>query len=192
MNFLAHCALAEDASEVWDAQDDLRAGLLAGALIGDFVKGVRVHRRVDACSNQDQFAKACSNRFPPELRRFAPIFVDLIADHHLCRDWHRHYPRRDLATFAQQCYAAIELYDRYLPAHGRRFFAYMLEENLLLHYDKWEHLERGLYSVMRRLQRSEMAASVIDTTQHLIPQCQQDCAALHQQLQQQWQSWTLD
>ena len=58
MNFLAHCLIGARARE-----DD--AGLIAGGFLGDFIKGpvpasmppalqagVRLHRRIDAYSNQ--------------------------------------------------------------------------------------------------------------------------------------------
>ena len=40
MNFLAHCALADDAADSsWQCNEQERQGLLAGAVLGDFVKG---------------------------------------------------------------------------------------------------------------------------------------------------------
>ena len=105
MNFLAHCALANDAADRMQADLTLRQGLLAGGVIGDFVKGpvlpawpqalqngVRLHRKIDALSNQDPAIHQLSRAFPSTLRRFAPIFLDLIADHALAQDWSRHYP----------------------------------------------------------------------------------------------------
>ena len=205
MNFLAHCALAQDAGEIWQLDQEHITGLLAGALIGDFVKGpiplewpqplrigVQVHRKIDANSNQDPFGKACSNRFPQSLRRFAPIFVDLIADHHLCSNWQSHYPHRSLDLFAQRCYAAIAYYETYLGDQGSRFFSYMQDENLLCHYDQWAHVERGLHSVMRRLNRRELSQQVVNTCIEVLDDCQADCGALHHQLQQHWHVWQPD
>ena len=39
MNFLAHCALAQDASDCWTGGHAMRGGLLAGAILADFGKG---------------------------------------------------------------------------------------------------------------------------------------------------------
>ena len=205
MNFLAHFALAQDASESWQADDSLTEGLLAGALIGDFIKGpiptdwpqalqwgVRVHRRVDAQSNKSRHVRTCSDRYSEPLRRYAPIFVDLIADHHLCTDWLSHYPQRELAAFSQRCFAAIEAYANYLPSNGQRFFSYMRDENLLMNFDQWEHLERGLHSVLRRLDQKALAVQVMQATQTLLPDCRADCSALHKDLQAHWQTWHPD
>ncbi|MEM8767504.1 MAG: hypothetical protein AAGE43_08685 [Pseudomonadota bacterium] len=61
MNFLAHCLIGHEAA----AGTDRASPLLAGGFLGDFIKGrvpeampgdlalgVRLHRRVDAFSNQ--------------------------------------------------------------------------------------------------------------------------------------------
>ena len=204
MNFLAHCALACDAATTWQTDAQVTQGLVAGALIGDFLKGriptdwpsplargVAVHRRVDACSNKSIHTRACAERYSKSLRRFAPIFVDLIADYHLCNHWQQHYPQRELASFTQSCYTAIDLYCDYLPEPGKRFFEYMQDEDLLAHYNQWHHLERGINSVLRRLNRKDLAPMVLSETRQVLAACEQDCYALHAQLQDEWQSWTI-
>ncbi|MEM7098749.1 MAG: ACP phosphodiesterase [Pseudomonadota bacterium] len=202
MNFLAHCALANDAATIWQANNNQRQGLLAGAVVGDFVKGripedwpaplaagVKVHRRIDAVSNTSPYMQSCSNRYSGELRRFAPIFVDLIADYHLCLDWGEYYPSVALPDFAQECYRAIGTYSGWLPARGQRFLGYMREEDLFTRFAQPPHLERSLGSVLRRLNREHLLAEVIDATDQIISECADDCRLLHQELAAQWQSF---
>ena len=94
MNFLAHCLIGEIAAEKREP------GLIVGGFLGDFIKGpvpdelpsslatgVRLHRRIDAYSNQHPIIRVSCRRFPQDLRRLAPIFVDIIADHILARHW---------------------------------------------------------------------------------------------------------
>ena len=104
MNFLAHCSLAHDAALIWQCDHDQRSGLLAGAVIGDFVKGqlpqqwphalragARLHRKVDALSNINSGIRQNCDRYPAHMRRFAPIFVDMLADHCLALNWQNYY-----------------------------------------------------------------------------------------------------
>jgi len=167
MNFLAHCDLADDAATAWAATPHQRDGLLAGAVIGDFVKGtiaadwptalragVRLHRKIDALSNRnDAISETCS-RFPQPLRRFAPIFVDILADHWLSLSWPQQHPY-DLGDFAQECYHALDEYREYLDPRGQRFVAYMVQENLLSQFHQWVHVEQALRSVLRRLDKTD-------------------------------------
>ena len=167
MNFLAHCALADDAATAWGESSGNRAGLLAGAVVGDFVKGtiptdwptplragVRLHRKIDALSNVHPAITRTCTRFSREQRRYAPIYVDILADHWLSLHWSSMH-ELELARFAQECYAAIHEHRAYLGARGERFFDYMRDEDLLARYHQWQHVERGLRSVLRRLDREQ-------------------------------------
>ena len=201
MNFLAHCALAHDAALTWEVDAANRQGLLAGAFVGDFVKGpipadwprslqagARLHRRVDALSNVNPGIRHNCNRFPDHLRRFAPIFVDVLADHCLTRAWHDHY-HHDLSDFAAECYQAIAAYDEHLPEHGRRFFGYMCDEDLLASYDDWRNVARGLHSVLRRLRREDWFEEVEQVSRAMRDAASADFQSYYPDLRGAWQDW---
>lgn len=166
MNFLAHCLIPDRAI------DPTHPDLIAGGFLGDFVKGpvpdslppaladgVRLHRRIDAYSNQHPLIRRSCERFPAELRRFAPIFVDVVADHLLARHWLRYHPR-PLPAFTASAYAAIEAHLQHLPPAGQRFFDYVQERDLLAEYRDTDAMQRGLRSITRRLDRQALDAAV--------------------------------
>lgn len=176
MNFLAHCALAHDASNSWPAGEDLRDGLLAGAILADFGKGpvsahmpialqtgIRLHRRIDAFSNQQATIREVCATFPANLRRYAPIFLDILGDYYLSKSWDLYYdePRH---LFSQRCYAACAGFGDSLLGNSSlqlgKFLSYMRETDLLANYDKWQHVERGLHSVLRRLGQEALSQEV--------------------------------
>lgn len=201
MNFLAHCGLADDAARCWDCDAQTRRGLLAGAVIGDFVKGpipshwplelragARLHRKVDALSNQHPGIRQHCDDFPAHLRRFAPIFVDMLADHCLATRWSEYYETRPSA-FSAQCYAAIHSYGDYLSDDAQRFFVYMQEVDLLANYHEWWHVARGLKSVLRRLQREQWAEEVEQTSLALVTPSYQHFSGYFPELRAAWQTW---
>jgi acyl carrier protein phosphodiesterase len=157
MNFLAHCLIPDR------ARHDTHPDLIAGGFLGDFLKGpvphglpgelrtgVRLHRRIDAYSNQHPGIRASCARFPAELRRFAPIFVDVIADHLLARNWQRYHPE-PLESFSADAYAAIDSRVDLLPERGVRFYRYMREHDLLTRYRDESAMYQGLRAITRRL-----------------------------------------
>ena len=163
MNFLAHTALAYDASICWKASHNQRKGLLAGAILGDFVKGrinpnwpesiqhgVWLHRKLDAASNRNPNVGIVSRRYAEDLRRYAPIFIDLLADYHLSHHWHT-YHDRDIELLCEEVYLALAHYETLFSADGKRFCNYMVETNLLANYQQWSAIARGIRSVVRRL-----------------------------------------
>jgi acyl carrier protein phosphodiesterase len=201
MNFLAHCALAHDAARIWQVDERQRAGLLAGAVLGDFLKGAlpetwpealaagtRLHRKVDAMSNLHPGVRESCEHFEPPLRRFAPIYVDLIADHCLSLDWQSHYAL-DLNQFSDECYGAIHGHRAYLDEQGARFLDYMLKEDLLSNYHQWRHIERGLSSVLRRLDRADLARTTHEACRMAMPVVRRCFAGFYPDLRGAWHHW---
>ncbi len=152
VNFLAHCLLARPGD-----------GFLAGGVLGDFVKGpipnslppqlhagVRLHRRIDSCSNRLPLMKPSVARFDPALRRLAPVLLDLVADHCLALAWRR-FAQDDVASFAAEVYAAIDTFNAHVPANGRHFVERMIETDLLARYAEPAVIQRAMEHVLTRL-----------------------------------------
>ena len=158
MNFLAHCLLGHP-----------HEGLIAGGFIGDFVKGpvpttlpdelqagIRLHRRVDAVSNRLPSIAASVRRLDPELRRVAPVLLDILGDHCLAHRWDQH-GHGDLAEFSASAYASIDAHASHLPATGRRFFHRMREVDLFVRYLEPETPLRAMEYVLERLRHAHLA-----------------------------------
>ena len=157
MNFLAHCVLAGPGD-----------GFLAGAVLGDFVKGripdamppelragVRLHRRIDSFSNGLAEMKASVRRFHPTLRRPAPVLLDLVADHCLALGWGHHVATHEncanLDAFANEVYAALTRMREWVPAGGRRFVDYLVKTALLSRYGDPLIIHRAMAQALERL-----------------------------------------
>ena len=158
MNFLAHCLLA------WPGQ-----GWTAGGVLGDFVKGrvpealppelragVRLHRRVDAFSNHLADMKPSLVRFGTELRRAAPVLLDIVADHSLALTWRR-YADVSLNDFSAEVYAALRHFDAYVPDNGRPFIARMIDTDLLARYADPVVRDRALQYILGRLRLTHLS-----------------------------------
>ena len=159
VNFLAHSLIPALAAEPGHPD------LIAGGFMGDFIKGpvpenlpdtlaegVRLHRRIDAYSNAQPEIRASCARFPTELRRFAPIFVDVIADHLLATRWVQ-FCNVPLSDFTSGVYQAIEQHTGLLTDRGLRFFDHMVAVDLLAGYSERSVMMRSLGSLTRRLKR---------------------------------------
>ena len=157
MNFLAHCLLAAP-----------EAGLMAGGVLGDFIKGpvpddlpaelgagIRLHRRIDSFSNRLPDMKVSVRRFGPELRRAGPVLLDIVADRILVETW-QCYSDRPIGDFTSDVYAALALHDDHVPIAGRQFVDYMVATDLLARYDEPEPLGRAARHVLERLRMTHL------------------------------------
>lgn len=198
MNFLAHCLIAARARP---RDDPASAGLIAGGVLGDFVKGpvpatwpkplqagIRLHRRIDAHSNGTPGIKQSCNRFPQDLRRLAPVFVDIIADHCLALDWPAHHDQ-PLGVFSQRCYATLHPHTQRLDPSARRYLNWLVEEDLLARYQASAVMERGLRSVTRRLRREHLNDALLDFVTAALPDLQGDFRGYFPELLDHGRGW---
>ncbi len=163
MNFLAHCVLAHPGD-----------GFLAGGILGDFVKGsipkslpvelragVRLHRRIDSFSNRLPGMKESARRFPPPLRRVAPVLLDILADHCLVLSWPRH-GIGDLRDFTAHVYAAVGRYGDWIPARGNEFVRRMIETDLLARYADLAVIRRAMEHALGRLELRHLRGALAE------------------------------
>lgn len=153
MNLLAHLWLA-----------DRTATSAAGQILGDLVKGrverlgfdaaidrgIRLHRRIDALSDDHPAHRALRARFGPPLRRYAGIVVDIGFDHALAKRWHD-YSAEPLTGFAHRMARAtlaewpLEATVAPPPVDGLA--------DTLVGYGKPRGIQRALTAVGRRARR---------------------------------------
>ena len=148
---------------------------MAGALLGDFVKGqlhiladqfpprvlsgIRLHRAIDQFTDAHAFWRTSRARFSPSTRRFAGVAVDMLYDHFLARHWTRFHDL-PLAVFSGHAYQAIEEYEALFPPGLRRLFPYMRDEDWLTNYQHFAHIDMAL---TRMATRSERLAPLAQT-----------------------------
>jgi acyl carrier protein phosphodiesterase len=195
VNFLAHCLIADKAT------DEELPELVAGGFLGDFIKGtvptalpwslalgVRLHRRIDAFSNQLPGITRSCDRFPKPLRRLAPAFVDVIADHCLARHWHN-FSDEPLESFSARAYGEIGNQHVWLSANGKRFFDYMRDVDLLSGYREAGVMHRGLTSITRRIDQQHLDGELAQTVDELLDRLEQDFLDYFPELLQHGRTW---
>ena len=176
--------LADRASFQWKCSSEQRDGLLAGAIIGDFhkgrvnqawpkdlVAGITLHRRIDALSNKSKSVKPASSFYPKELRRFAPIYFDILADHFLANNW-ASWSKVALKDLTSDSYRALKKFDAYIPNRNQEFISYMRNNDLLAGYRHWSNIELATSGVMRRLGRPELSDPSIQSMSSALKKCE--------------------
>lgn len=154
MNFLAHFHLA------WPDE-----GLVAGGLEGDYYKGplrgdlpqalergVRLHRAVDTYTDRHPVVIALRREFPPELRRYAGILIDLCFDHYLCKHWER-FSDTPLQIFTREVYHLLTRHEATLSGGSRDMLGRMVAHDILGLYRSWDTVPASAARIGRRFRR---------------------------------------
>lgn len=154
MNFLAHFHLA------WPDE-----GLVAGGLEGDYYKGplgddlpaplekgVRLHRAIDAYTDQHSAVHQLRRDFPPRLRRFAGILIDLCFDHYLHRHWYE-FSDTPMPEFTGQVYRILGDHQHLMSQGSRAMFTRMVEHDILGLYESWDTVPASAARIGERFSR---------------------------------------
>ena len=161
MNFLAHFHLA------WPDK-----GLVAGGLEGDYYKGplrgelpaaiergVRLHRAIDAYTDNHPRVAQLRRDFPGSLRRYAGILIDLSFDHFLSKHW-QNYSDIPLAEFNSRIYHTLQTQQHTLSEGSRRMLARMVDHDILGLYLDWETVPASAARIGQRFRRGNPLADV--------------------------------
>lgn len=155
MNHLGHLYLADNNRE-----------LMAGAFLGDFVKGsltgkrplkievgIRFHRAVDAYVDAHPSQRLSISRFEPEFRRFGGIVCDVVYDHFLARHWCQ-FSDQAFNLFCQQAYAEILDQHAHLEPQAAETITRMRNYGSLEAYHSEDYIERSLNHIATRISRA--------------------------------------
>ena len=203
MNFLCHSEIALFVAEETHLAHSAVNGLLAGAVLGDFLKGpiqdswdrelslgIKLHRKVDAISNQHTMFKSAFSRFPKKIRRIAPILIDIISDFFLATHWSS-YQKVQIETLADMCHFALGTHTNEFDAgsSAKKFVTYMKEEELLRNSSDWNRIERTTQSVIRRLDRQDDLSEVLQAMTANQEVLLEDFKAYYPQIRQDALEW---
>ncbi len=155
MNYLAHLVLAGD-------DENLRLG----AMLGDFVRGrkalggypealvrgIMLHRHIDALTDSLPAVVALREWFPAPFRRFGGIIIDLAFDHQLARHWDD-YSSNALEVFDAGVREMLDRNREWVPDRLQRFMAYADRRGLFAAYRDGQEVLHSLRGVGRRLSR---------------------------------------
>jgi acyl carrier protein phosphodiesterase len=190
LNFLAHLHLAHRHDHA-----------LAGALLGDFVKGnlqehiqehggsycadwvasIRFHRQIDTFTDSHPLVVAARQRFNPPFRRYAGIIIDLMFDHFLVQSWSQHADE-PLDEFEVLCYQYLERDESVFPASALTLNQHIRKHRLLSGYGDLAIIDRALGGVGRRLSRANSLHQCLPAIRECEAQLRADFTEFYPQL----------
>ena len=153
MNWLAHALLSEP--DVEARLGNILADIVKGkdrlGLSPAFLRGIRLHQRIDAFTDTHAVVERSRARIDQKYRRVAGILVDIFYDHFLVLAWPQH-STAPLEPFIAELNREIAGYVANLPGHLHPVLDRMVADNWLGSYGTLDGIERTLRRLSRRLE----------------------------------------
>ena len=184
MNHLAHALIAEHTgtSIVGNLMGDFVKGPLEdGAWDAEILRGLRLHRRVDAWTDEHPLFHRSRMRLGPELRRWSGILVDLYWDHVLAREWDT-LAGEPLGPFADRVTSELTAARPILPGRMLRFVEFMTASRLLEAYARTEGIRGALEGMSMRMRRGNPLAEAAVDLPALYPGLREDFLSFWEEL----------
>lgn len=152
MNYLAHAYLSFNHPEI-----------LLGNMISDEIKGkqieqynelvqhgIRLHRNIDAFTDDHPATRRGIVLFKPHYRLYAGAFIDVVYDHFLALDTSI-FPSPDhLMAFSASTYSLLEKNISSMPIRFKGMFPHMQSQNWLYHYRFKEGIRNSFAGLVKR------------------------------------------
>lgn len=181
MNYLGHAFFSPATN----------AGMLAGNLMGDYVKGSRamaalpeeirkgvlLHREIDAFTDAHPATLRAALPFREIYGRYAPAIVDTLYDHFLANDPAYFESQDALHRFSQNVYAQMASQKAFFPEKFAPVLNAMAAQNWLFHYRTLGGVQKSLGGLQRRakyLPDVGDAYRIFIGYYHILSQCWQE------------------
>jgi len=184
MNHLAHLALAGDKPE-----------MVIGGFLGDFVKGqlqnrfepeieegIRLHRAIDAYTDQHTEVASAASQFKPPFRRYSGIILDVLFDYLLAQNWSDYYDC-ELQQFSRHVLRLLVESNDHLPPKVHLIATKMHSANSLSNYGEIRFLETAFSNLSQRLTRSNPLGNALYICLELLPHIQENFRRFYPDLQ---------
>jgi acyl carrier protein phosphodiesterase len=154
MNYLAHLFVApnDPESRLGNACADFVKGAVPTTYPLRVQAGIRLHRSIDAFTDNHPVLRSCAQLFEPEYRRYAGVMLDVTFDHLLARSW-TDFATLPLSEFVSDVYRDLIATASLAPTKFLPVIESMTEWDWLSSYMEPQSVERMLHSIAARLRR---------------------------------------
>ena len=174
---------------------------MIGSFLGDFIKGrlrdrfepeiergIRLHRAIDAFTDQHPQVTQAASRFRPPLRRYSAILLDVLFDHLLAQSWSNYY-HSELEEFSRNILGLLVKNREKLPSQAQQMVIRMHQANSLASYGEVKYLEIAFAHLSQRLTRSNPISEALNPCLQLLPEIQEDFRRFYPELQLFCYNW---
>lgn len=113
------------------------------------IEGIKLHRQIDAFSDNHPSYSALKVMLPEHLKRFSGILGDMYFDHFLASDW-AFYKDQSLEEFLREYHAYLDSRFAEMPIQVQFFYPFMRDREWLLNYRNLAFMSNSISGLAER------------------------------------------
>ncbi len=128
----------------------------------DIRKGVLLHRKIDAFTDQHPAVKEATKLLNGAHGKYAPVLLDIFFDYFLIKNWER-YSKEEFSFFKNRSYLVLEKYMDWIPVKMRKHLPSMIASDWLASYGRLEGIEFTVGKVTSRVSKPDFLENPIES-----------------------------
>jgi acyl carrier protein phosphodiesterase len=151
MNWLAHIFLSEQNidQQLGNYLADPLKGRTWDGASDDIVKGMKIHKIIDAYTDSHQIVYASKSRLK-ERGRLKPVIVDITYDYLLTKNWDL-FSQVSMQKFIETFYMQAQKRATSFPDHASQWVIHLIENDRLNKYHELSQLKEAFGRIDKRL-----------------------------------------
>ena len=152
MNYLFHLVLSGDNPDIIIGNyiaDHIRGTKIVNELPNPVLKGVLLHRAIDAYSDMHPAVRHSVALLKPSHARYASVAVDILYDHFLIKNW-RQFVKTPMIKKINSFYALLSDRIDMLPPKSQKVTRKLLQDNWFGLYETFDGLNDVFIGVTKR------------------------------------------
>lgn len=152
MNYLFHLVLSGDNPDIIIGNyiaDHIRGTKIVSELPNPVLKGVLLHRAIDAYSDMHPAVRHSVNLLKPSHAKYASVAVDILYDHFLIKNW-KQFVKVPLVRKINSFYSLVADRMETLPPKSQKVSRKLLQDNWFGLYETFDGLNEVFVGVTKR------------------------------------------
>ena len=167
MNYLFHLVLSGDDPDIIIGNyiaDHIRGTKIVNELPNTVLKGVLLHRAIDAYSDMHPAVRHSVALLKPSHARYASVAVDILYDHFLIKNW-RQFVKAAMTKKINSFYELLSDRMESLPLKSQKVSRKLLQDNWFGLYETFDGLNTVFVGVTKR---THFENALPETVEYLI------------------------
>jgi len=167
MNYLFHLVLSGENPDIIIGNyiaDHIRGTKIVNELPNPVLKGVLMHRAIDAYSDMHPAVRHSVALLKPSHAKYAPVAVDILYDHFLIKNWIQ-FVKVPLVKKINSFYALLDERMDTLPPKSQKVSRKLMQDNWFGMYESFDGLNDIFIGVNKR---THFENALPDTVEYLV------------------------